>query len=141
MTSAQESLRARLVAIALEWQNSFGVAPQITNAVSEYDAARLIGHTDASYGQDCVGRTAVSKGADFSHHGIRYQVKGSRPSGAPGSDVTKLAKASNYYWDRFLWLLYDKNYVLQEAWLWEVDAYRTAFHDQKYIRPPDMRRG
>jgi hypothetical protein len=141
MTVTETALRTRLVSVALDWQQRFGVAPQITNTISEYDAARLIGNTDDSYSADCIGRTAVSKGADFTHNGLRYQVKGSRPSGAPGSNVTKLAKPGNYDWDCLVWLLYDKHYVLQEAWLWEVDAYRHAFHEHKYIRPPDMRRG
>lgn len=127
--------------VALEWERAFGVAPQITSALSEYDAARLVGHSDETFGQDCVGRTAVSRGSDFTHEGIRYQVKANRPSGKPGSPVTKVAKASNYDWDRLLWLLYDRFYVLQEAWQWDAGAYKEAFHDQAYVRPPDMRRG
>jgi hypothetical protein len=90
------SLRSRLVAIALEWERSFGVAPQITSAISEYDAARLVGHSDESLSKDCIGCTAVSRGADFTCQGVRYQVKANRPSGKPGSPVTKVAKASNY---------------------------------------------
>lgn len=141
MAIADESLRSRLVAVTLEWQHHFGVAPQITNAISEYDAARLIGHTDVTFGQDCVGRTAVSRGADFTWRGLRYQVKANRPSGRPGSLVTKVAKARNYEWDRLVWLLYDRAYVLQEAWEWESTAYRDAFDTQAHIRPYHMRRG
>lgn len=140
-SSADGGLRARLVSIALEWERAFGVAPQITNAISEYDAARLVGHSDERFRADCVGRTAVSKGADFSCSGLRYQVKANRPSGKPGSPVTKVAKASNYDWDRLIWLLYDRFYVLQEAWEWDSGAYRQAFHEQVHVRPPDMRRG
>ena len=44
-------------------------------------------------------------------------------------------------WDRLLWLLYDTRYTLLEAWERGRDDYRTAFDAQKYIRPPDMRRG
>lgn len=135
------SLRGQLVSIALEWERQFGVAPQITSAVSEYDAARLIGHSDDTFSQDCVGRTAVSAGADFTHDGIRYQVKANRPSGKRGSFVTKVAKARNYDWDRLIWLLYDSQYRLQEAWEWDVDEYRAAFDEQVHVRPPDMRRG
>ncbi|HBB98233.1 MAG TPA: hypothetical protein DC054_22845 [Blastocatellia bacterium] len=138
---SQNQLRVRLVSIALEWERAFGVAPQITSAISEYDAARLLGHTDESFSKDCVGRTAVSKGTDFTCGGLRYQVKGNRPSGKPGSPVTKVGKARNYDWDKLLWLLYDSNYVLQEAWEWDAAAYREAFHDQAHVRPPDMRRG
>ncbi len=137
----KNQLRARLVSIALEWERAFGVAPRITSAISEYDAARLVGHTDESFSNDCVGRTAVSKGADFTCGGLRYQVKANRPSGKPGSPVTKVPKASNYDWDKLVWLLYDRYYVLQEAWEWDASAYRDAFHDRAHVRPPDMRRG
>jgi hypothetical protein len=141
MESSDGQLRAHLIEVTLEWERTFGVAPQITSAISEYDAARLVGHSDTSFSRDCVGRTAVSRGTDFSHGGLRYQVKANRPSGKPGSPVTKVAKASNYDWDRLLWLLYDRHYVLQEAWEWEREAYRSAFDAQLHVRPPDMRRG
>lgn len=141
MAAINDDLRSRLVAVALEWQNAFGVAPHITNAVSEFDAAVLVGHSAESYSKDCVGRTAVTRGADFTHKGLRYQVKGSRPSGNRGSAVTKLGKAANYDWDRLVWLLYDMRYQLVEAWQWDAQAYKAAFDAQQYIRPPDMRRG
>jgi hypothetical protein len=141
MSEAKPDLRSRLVGIALEWERKFGVAPQITSAISEYDAARLVGHSDDTFSRDCVGRTAVSRGADFTCEGIRYQVKANRPSGKPGSPVTKVGKANNYEFDRLIWLLYDRLYVLQEAWEWDVNEYRAAFHDQAHVRPPDMRRG
>lgn len=141
MANVDASIRSRLVAVALEWERAFGVAPQITSAISEYDAARLVGHSEATFSQDCVGRTAVSRGHDFSCHDVRYQVKANRPSGKPGSPVTKVAKASNYDWDRLIWLLYDRHYVLQEAWEWEPDAYRQAFDAKAHVRPPDMRCG
>jgi hypothetical protein len=38
-------------------------------------------------------------------------------------------------------MLYDRHYVLQEAWEWEVAAYRDAFDSKKNVRPPDMRLG
>ena len=76
-----EYLRDRLVAVTLEWESVFGVAPSITSAVSEYDAACLVGHTDESYGKVCAGRTAVTRGCDFTFNGLRYQVKANRPSG------------------------------------------------------------
>jgi len=90
-----ESLRSRLVTIVLEWERRFGIAPQITSALSEYDAGALVGHTDDNFSADCVGRTAVSRGLDFTCRGVRYQVKANRPSGKPGSPMTKVAKASN----------------------------------------------
>ena len=88
-----EKLRDRLVAVTREWERVFGVAPSITSAISEYDAACLVGHTDESYGKTCVGRTAVTRGCDFILNGLRYQVKGNRPSGKPGSFVTLVSKA------------------------------------------------
>ena len=43
MTNDKMTLRNKLVNIALDWQENFGVAPSITSAISEYDAAMLIG--------------------------------------------------------------------------------------------------
>src|SRR2546423_4944138 len=103
-----EYLRDRLVAVTLEWESVFGVAPSITSAVSEYDAACLVGHTDESYGKVCAGRTAVTRGCDFTFNRLRYQVKANRPSGKPGSPVTKVSEAKNYNWDRLIWILYDR---------------------------------
>lgn len=36
-------------------------------------------------------------------------------------------KASNYLWDKLIWILYDKNYMMQEAWEWNVEDYKMAF--------------
>ena len=65
-----EELRRTLVAAVLEWERRFGVAPAITSAISEYDAARLVGHSAKSFGLDCAGRTAVTRGTDFCHNNI-----------------------------------------------------------------------
>ena len=116
-------LRDKLVNIALEWQDSFGVAPSITSALSEYDAAMLVGMPENEYSEYMKDKTAVSKGADFVFNNIRYQVKANRPSGKKGSFVTMVPKASNYEWDKLIWILYDKNYVIQEAWEWCVKDY------------------
>jgi len=136
-----ETLRDRLVAVTLEWERVFAVAPSITSALSEYDAACLVGHTDESYGHACIGRTAVTRGCDFILNGIRYQVKANRPSGKPGSFVTLVGKATHHEWDRLIWLLYDTRFVLQEAWEWEVGRYRAEFHERKRLAPADMRKG
>ena len=64
-------------------------------------------------------RSAVTKGYDFTHNGCRYQVKANRPSGKPGSPVTWVSKVNNYDWDKLIWILYDRNYVVQEAWEWD----------------------
>lgn len=132
-------LRERLISAALEWQARFGVAPAITSALSEHDAALLVGHSSESFGFDCRSRTAVTKGCDFTHNGI--QVKANRPSGKPGSFVTLVGKASNYDWDRLIWMLYDTEYRLQQAWEWTVEQYRSAFHKVSRLSPAHMRRG
>ena len=117
------------------------VPPAITSALSEYDAAHLIGHDDESFGVDCAGRTAVTRGCDFTQGGLRYQVKANRPSGKPGSFVTLVSKASNYDWDRLVWMLYDRYYVLQEAREWTVEDYRAAFEAKNRLSPADLRLG
>ena len=45
-----DDLRRELVALALEWECRYGVSPSITGVVSEYDTARLIGHSPESFG-------------------------------------------------------------------------------------------
>jgi hypothetical protein len=134
-------LRRTLVNTVLEWERRYGVAPSITGAISEYDAALLVGHSPESFGTDCVGRTAVTRGTDFCFEGLRYQVKASRPSGKPGSFVTLVAKAGNYDWDRLIWILYDRAFVVQEAWEWTVESYRAAFDTVTRLSPAHMRRG
>ena len=134
-------LRDKLIQVALEWQAKFGVAPQITTAVSEYDAAMLVGMSESEYSDYMQDKTAVSKGSDFVYKNIRYQVKGNRPSGKPGRFVTMVPKASNYEWDKLIWILYDKNYVMQEAWEWEVEKNKTAFDDKRRLSPNDYRKG
>ena len=134
-------LRDELAKIALQWQKRFGVAPSITSAISEYDAAKLVGMSEDEYSEYMKDKTAVSKGADFVFQNIRYQVKANRPSGKKGSFVTMVPKASNYEWDRLIWILYDKNYVIQEAWEWEVDDYKLAFDSLKRLSPSHYRKG
>jgi hypothetical protein len=140
-TVTADSLRSRLVSVALEWERAFGVSPAVTSALSEYDAARLVGHSDVTFNEDCIGRTAVTKGCDFRFNGVRYQIKANRPSGKPGSFVTLVSQARNYDWDRLIWVLYDKSYVIQEAWEWECELYKTAFGSRTRLSPKDMRLG
>lgn len=87
------TLRNKLIDIALQWQESFGVAPSITSALSEYDAAMLVGMSENEYSEYMKDKTAVSKGSDFVFNNIRYQVKANRPSGKKGSFVTMVPKA------------------------------------------------
>lgn len=135
------SLRNKLVDTALQWQERFGVAPSITSAISEYDAALLVGMTENEYSDYMQDKTAVSKGADFIFNKTRYQVKANRPSGKKGSFVTMVPKATNYEWDKLIWILYDKNYVMQEAWGWCVKDYQTAFDGIKRLSPNHYRKG
>ena len=137
----EKTLREKLAEIALQWQVNFGVAPSITSAISEYDAAMLVGMSEREYSDYMKVKTAVSKGADFVYRGIRYQVKANRPSGKPGSFVTMVPKASNYDWDILIWILYDKNYVMEEAWEWQVNDYILAFNSIKRLSPNHYRKG
>ena len=134
-------LRDKLVEVALEWQSKFGVSPSITSTVSEYDAAMLVGMSEPEYSEYMKDKTAVCKGADFVFNNIRYQIKANRPSGKPGSFVTLVSKASNYLWDKLIWILYDKNYVMQEAWEWDVEDYISSFDNKKRLSPDDYRKG
>lgn len=134
-------LRDKLVEIALQWQEKFGVAPQITTVVSEYDAAMLVGMPEREYSEYMQDKTAVNKGSDFVFNHKRYQIKANRPSGKPGSFVTRCPKASNYEWDKLIWILYDKYYIMLEAWEWDVIDYKPAFDCKKRISPDDYRKG
>ncbi len=135
------SLRRSLVETALHWEQRYGNAPQITTALSEYDAARLVGCTKEEYSRSMRGVTAVRKGFDFVFCGARYQIKANRPSGKPGSFVTWVPKAANYDWDFLVWILYNTRYDIQEAWLWEREAYKACFHEVKRLSPDHNRRG
>ena len=135
------ALREQLVSIAIAWERSFGNAPAITSALSEYDAAILVGQSEDEYAKSMHRATAVQRGFDFKHKGKRYQVKGNRPSGKPGSFVTLVPKAKNYDWDYLVWVLYDRNYEIQEAWMWEAEAYKAQFHEVKRLSPKHIRSG
>ena len=153
-------IRARLVSTALEWEKSYGVAPGITSAISEIDAAELIGaqidkHTEnqisasklvgfelePTYSDVMQDKSAVSKGYDFKLNGYRYQVKANRPSGKKGSFVTRAPKPSNLDWDFLIYMLYNKQYELQETWLWKLEDYIEVLHGKKYLGPKDYREG
>lgn len=134
-------IREQLITTALEWQRRFGVAPAITSALSEYDAARLIGCSEEAYALYMQDKTAVARGADFAHDGKRCQVKACRPSGKPGSRVTWVPKANNYDWDYLIWIHYTTDYEIHEAWLWSVGDYRKSFDSVSRLSPDHMRTG
>jgi len=135
------NLRSELVASALSWERAFGNAPQITSVLSELDAALLVGCPIEQYSLLMQGATSVQKGYDFKFNGCRYQVKGNRPSGKAGSVVTLVPKAKNYDWDFLIWVLYDSQFQIQEAWLWEVSAYKAEFDSVKRLSPNHYRKG
>jgi hypothetical protein len=136
-----ENIRDSLVKIALEWEDRFTVMPQITSAISEYDAAYLAGCNEQIYASIMRGRTAVTKGKDFEYNGLKYQIKTNRPSGKKGSFVTLVGKAKNYEWDILIWILYDKEFNIQEAWQFDVEKYKSLFDQKKRLCPDDMRKG
>ncbi len=136
-----EDIRTRLVSTALKWEELFGVAPTITSAISEYDASQLVKMPIEEYRSGCKDRTAVTRGHDFIYGDCQYQVKANRPSGKPGSRVTKVAKARNYEWDKLIWIRYNDRYQMQEAWEWTVDKYCKKFEGVKRLSPNDMRKG
>ena len=136
-----DDLRETLIATALAWQDRYGVAPPITSSLSELDASRLLGMPDSDYSAYMSDKTAVAKGFDLEWRGARYQIKANRPSGRPGSRVTLVPKAKNYDWDYLIWILYETDYSIAEAWQWERDAYIQEFDLKKRLSPDDYRRG
>lgn len=135
------NVRTELVRVALEWENSFTVMPQITSAISEYDAAMLLGMSSTDYAKAMHGRTSISKGYDFSWNLLRYQVKACRPSGKRGSRITWVPSVRNYEFDRLIYIQYFLDFSMQEAWIWDVASYRTCFELRKRLSPQDMRGG
>jgi len=134
-------IRSRLVQTTLEWEKRYGVAPAVTSAISERDAARLVGMTDAQYSAAMRGVTAVRRGVDFDFHGERYQVKGNRPSGKRGSPVTLVSKPKNYDWDYLVWILYDRQFRIQEAWKWPVTKFKKELGHRTRLSPELLRKG
>lgn len=55
--------------------------------------------------------------------------------------TTKVPKASNYDWEILIWVLYDRQYRVLEAWQWDVSDYRTAFDTVGRLSPAMMRAG
>lgn len=50
-------------------------------------------------------------------------------------------KAKTKGWDILVYILYDKGYVMQEAYQFDRDAYETMFSNKESLRLEDMRRG
>lgn len=137
----EQQLRNELVSLAMRWEQAFGIAPHVIAALSELDAALLVGCSVNDYAKCMQGATAVRKGYDFQFNGRRYQVKANRPSGKRGSFVTLVAKARNYDWDFLIWILYNKSYEIEEAWQWEAAPYRQAVEFIPRLSPKHYRQG
>ena len=137
-----DPIRRDLVCAVLSWERVYGVAPQgVTGAIAEFDAAMLVGHSPQTYSLEMKGATAVRKGFDFCYEGKRYQVKGNRPSGKPGSFITRTGKPTNMEWDFFVWIRYDEKYVLLEAWSWDSSLYGQTLAHMNRLSPTDLRAG
>ena len=67
------NLRRDLVKTALAWQKKYGVAPAITSAISELDAALLVGMSEEEYSDYMQNQTAVQRGLDFRFNGVKAQ--------------------------------------------------------------------
>jgi hypothetical protein len=134
-------LRSELVRVALPWERLYGVAPSITSALSEFDAAVLLACSNSEYREIRRGMTAVTKGYDLRFRGKRYQIKANRPSGKRGSVVTLVSKPRNYEWDYLMWILYDREYNIREAWLHEVSRFRSKLGALERLRPVHLRTG
>ena len=64
-----------MIAVALEWQERYGVAPQITTPLSEYDAAMLVGMPEQKYSEFMQDITAVNRGSDFIYKKFDIRLK------------------------------------------------------------------
>jgi hypothetical protein len=139
------TVRDQLGQTALEWEQHFGFFPGqagITAAISEYDAAMMLGHDEAGYIASIEGRSSVGRGHDFLFEGKRIQVKANRPSGRPGSAVWNAGpKVKTDGWDVLIYILYDKNYSVKEAYQFSADGYERMFSDKKALLLEDMRKG
>jgi hypothetical protein len=50
-------------------------------------------------------------------------------------------QARNYDWDRLIWLFYDREFRLLEAWEWTVEEYRATLGALARLSQAHMRRG
>jgi hypothetical protein len=139
------TIRDRLVQTVLKWEKRFGFIPGqsgMTTAVSEYDAAMILGLNENEYSDSVKGRSSVGGGYDFKFNNKRIQVKANRPSGLPGSQVWNAGpKVKTDGWDIFIYILYDKYYIPQEAYQFDCKKYERMFANKKSLRLKDMREG
>jgi hypothetical protein len=134
-----EPLRDRLCGVASKWQEKYRVSPSIMSAISEYDAARIIGMSEEEY----AGRErGITSGFNFIYNDRRYRVLGRRErrSERPESIVIR-ERPRHYKWDYFIWILYNESYVIREVRLWEVASYEEYFEQKDRMSLRDMRLG
>jgi len=135
------NLRDELVKVALEWEKMFGVAPRITASIAEYDAADKLGFGKKEYSDYMQGVSAVQRGYDFIYKNKRYQVKACRPTGKKGSKITKVPDVTNYEWDYFIWIEYDRKYKILEMRRFCRKKFKAMFENKKRLCPKDMEKG
>ncbi len=140
------SLRNELVNVVLRWEGRYGCFPGqagVTAAVSEYDAAMLLGCSESEYADSLRERTDVSSGYDFlTADGQRIQVKAGRPSGKPGSAVWNAgSRVKSIAWDILIYVLYDQGYEMLGAWKFTPELYERLFAGESKLSIDDMRKG
>ena len=136
-----EELKNQLIKLCLRWERLIGVAPHITSAISEYDAMKLVGMSEEEILKQAKGKTAVQKGYDFLYKGVKYQVKANRPSGKKGSFVTLTSKVKNYEFDKLIWILYNKEFGIEKAYIWDAKEYKEKLGNLKQVRPIHLIKG
>ena len=140
------TIRDQLVQTVLRWEERFGFFPGqagITAAVSEYDAAmKFFGLNEDEYIATIPGRTAVGRGYDFIFKNKRIQVKANRPSRRPSSAVWNVGpKVNTDGWEILIYILYNEDYEIQEAYRFDSATYERLFMDGQSLRLDDMRQG
>lgn len=139
------TVRDQLVQTLSKWEERFGFFPGqagITAAVSEYDAAMMLGHNEDEYIASITGRGPVGRGYDFVFNSKKIQVKANRPSRRPGAAVWNAGPRVNTDgWDILIYILYDEDYVIQEAYQFDSDTYENMFANRTSLRLEDMRKG
>jgi hypothetical protein len=139
-------IRDQLVQIVLKWEEMFGFFPGqagITAAISEYDAAiKILKHNEAEYKASIERRTAVGRRFDFEFNNEKFQVKANRPSRHLGATVWNAGrKVKTDGWDILIYILYDEDYEIQEAYQFDSETYERKFSDRTSLRLEDMREG
>jgi len=138
--------RDQLVQIILKWEDLFGFFPGqagITAAISEYDAAiNILKHSETEYKASIKHRTAVSRRFDFEFNNEKFQVKANRPGRHRGATVRNAGKkVKTDGWDILIYILYDEDYKIQEAYQFDSETYERKFSDRTSLRLEDMREG